>query len=58
MIGNCVAYARAAHAQGKPIVSINRGVTRADPLLAFKVEDDCGVALSALMQTPDLCFDT
>ena len=51
-------FCRAAHAQGKPIVSINRGVTRADPLLAFKVEDDCGAALTALMQAPELCFDT
>lgn len=50
-------FCRAAHAQGKPIVSINRGVTRADPLLAFKVEDDCGAALTALMRALDLCFD-
>lgn len=38
----------AAHAAGKPIAAINLGRTRADPLLAWKVEADCGVALAAL----------
>ena len=33
---------------GKPIVAINRGRTRADTLLQFKVDDDCAPALSAL----------
>lgn len=37
-----------AHRQGKPVVAINRGVTRADELLALKIEDDCGAVLAAL----------
>jgi len=41
-------FATAAAASGIPIVSINIGVTRADPLLAFKVEAPCGEALSML----------
>jgi NAD-dependent SIR2 family protein deacetylase len=41
-------FATAAAAAGIPIVSINIGVTRADPLLAFKVEAPCGEALSLL----------
>lgn len=50
-------FCRIAHAQGKPIVAINQGVTRADPLLSFKVESDCGSALSAVSAALDLCFD-
>lgn len=38
-------FARYAHDRGLPIVAVNIGVTRADELLAFKVEEDCGVAL-------------
>jgi len=34
---------------GKPIVAINLGRTRADPLLAFKVEQPCIDALTALV---------
>jgi NAD-dependent SIR2 family protein deacetylase len=41
-------FAEQAHRAGKPVVSINRGVTRADALLAFKIEDDCGAVLDAL----------
>jgi NAD-dependent SIR2 family protein deacetylase len=37
-----------AHEKGIPIVSINRGVTRADKLLSMKIEQDCGEALTAL----------
>ena len=50
-------FCRAAHEQGKPIVSINRGVTRADALLAFKVDDDCAPVLDGLANALDLCFD-
>jgi NAD-dependent SIR2 family protein deacetylase len=50
-------FCRMAHAQGKPVVAINRGVTRADPLLAFKVEADCGNQLMAVCAALDLCFD-
>ncbi len=41
-------FCRAAREQGKPIVAVNRGRTRADPELAFKVEGDCGEILSQL----------
>jgi NAD-dependent SIR2 family protein deacetylase len=50
-------FCRAAQAQQKPIVSINRGVTRADALLQFKVEDDCASVLARLAEAMDLCFD-
>jgi NAD-dependent SIR2 family protein deacetylase len=50
-------FCRMAHAQGKPVVAINRGVTRADPLLSFKVEADCGSTLRELSEALDLCFD-
>jgi len=50
-------FCRIAHAQGKPIVSINRGVTRADPLLSFKIEADCGSTLMDVSGALDLCFD-
>lgn len=36
-----------AHRQGKPVIAINRGVTRADALLSLKIEADCGAALAA-----------
>ena len=38
-------FARAAARLGKPIAAVNLGRTRADDLLALKVEGDCGVAL-------------
>ncbi|MEG0142260.1 MAG: NAD-dependent protein deacetylase [Comamonas sp.] len=41
-------FVLAAHEQGKSIVAINRGVTRADALLDFKVEADVGQTLMAL----------
>jgi NAD-dependent SIR2 family protein deacetylase len=50
-------FARMAHAAGKPVVAINRGITRADALLEFKVDDDCGAALQALGSALDICFD-
>jgi hypothetical protein len=46
-----------AHAQGKPVVAINRGATRADPLLSFKVDADCAGTLEAVSAALDLCFD-
>lgn len=39
---------RDAHALGKPVVALNRGVTRADALLSFKIEEDCAVGLGRL----------
>ena len=41
-------FARQAHESGKPVVAINRGVTRADGLLALKIEADCGDVLQRL----------
>jgi NAD-dependent SIR2 family protein deacetylase len=38
---------------GKPIAAINLGRTRADPLLAFKVEQPCAEALVALLAQLD-----
>lgn len=38
-------------AAGKPVVAVNRGRTRADTVLAFKVETDVGRALEALSAT-------
>jgi NAD-dependent SIR2 family protein deacetylase len=38
-----------ADRSGKPIAAINLGRTRADPLLAFKVERPCAEALTALV---------
>lgn len=39
-------FARAAADRGIPIAAINRGVTRADPLLALKIERGAGDVLS------------
>ena len=43
-------FAEQAHRQGKPVVAINQGITRADALLTDKLEDDCGSALRQLLQ--------
>ena len=39
-----------AQQRGKPVAAINRGRTRADPLLALKVEAPCAAVLDALVQ--------
>ena len=39
---------RDAHRLGKPIASLNQGVTRADDLLSLKVEEDCAEGLAQL----------
>lgn len=41
-------FAEQAHRLGKPVIAINQGVTRADPLLTLKIEDDCGAVLTGL----------
>jgi NAD-dependent SIR2 family protein deacetylase len=41
-------FADYAHRHGKPVMAINLGKTRADHLLAAKVECDCGEFLSGL----------
>jgi NAD-dependent SIR2 family protein deacetylase len=42
-------FARAAARRGIPIAAVNLGRTRADDLLALKVEDRCETALSFLL---------
>ncbi|MEP6703117.1 MAG: NAD-dependent protein deacetylase [Betaproteobacteria bacterium] len=37
-----------AHAEAKPVVALNRGRTRADAFLHYKVDDDCAAALDAV----------
>lgn len=41
-------FAEHAHRQGKPVMAVNLGRTRADHLLAAKVEQDCDAFLAAL----------
>jgi NAD-dependent SIR2 family protein deacetylase len=41
-------FAQWAHKAGKPVAALNRGRTRADDLLALKVEHDCADTLSFL----------
>ena len=43
-------FVQAAAAAGKPAAAVNLGRTRADDLLALKVEADCAVALSFLLE--------
>lgn len=54
-------FVQSAAAAGKPIAAVNLGRTRADDLLALKVEQAVGAALSALMDgllTPASVFAT
>ena len=41
-------FAAQAHRLGKPVVAINQGITRADPLLRAKIDGDCGDVLIEL----------
>ncbi len=43
-------FVREAAQSGIPVVAVNRGKTRADDLLQFKIEADCATALSACME--------
>jgi len=43
-------FCLAAQAAGKPVAAVNEGTTRADALLALKVEDDCGRVLARLAE--------
>jgi NAD-dependent SIR2 family protein deacetylase len=45
-------FARAMAERGKPVAAINLGRTRADDLLALKVEQRCADVLSALLPEP------
>lgn len=42
--------ARRAAVRGIPIVALNNGLTRADGLLAFKLEGDCGAVLEQVVR--------
>lgn len=48
MVFSSFRFCRRAHERGIPIAAVNRGVTRADPMLTLKIEDDCTVVLPAL----------
>jgi len=48
MVYSSFRFCRRAHERGIPILAINRGVTRADPWLALKVEEDCTTVLPLL----------
>jgi NAD-dependent SIR2 family protein deacetylase len=46
-------FCLAARDAGKPVAAVNLGRTRADDLLALKIEDDCGAALETLRASLD-----
>jgi NAD-dependent SIR2 family protein deacetylase len=46
-------FAAAMAAAGKPIAAVNLGKTRADELLALKIEERCADALSFLLDGPE-----
>jgi len=50
MVWSGFRFAREAARQGKPLVIINRGRTRADELVTHKLDEDCGVALNELLR--------
>ncbi len=43
-------FARHASAAGKPIAIVNQGRTRADEMATLKVDQDCGIVLSAALR--------
>lgn len=53
MVWSGYRFAEQAHRLGRPLVAINQGVTRADALLAAKIDDDCGDTLERLVQALD-----
>lgn len=48
MVWSGYRFAARAAERGLPIAAINRGVTRADPLIGLKIEADCGEVLAGL----------
>lgn len=46
VVGSAYRLVRDAAARGLPVAAVNRGRTRADDLLAFKVDDPCETALA------------
>lgn len=51
MVWSGYRFCKLAHALGKPLIIINRGKTRADPLATLKLEGDCGELLGQLACT-------
>lgn len=49
MVYSGLRFARHAHRTGKPIVAINRGITRADALLSMKIDADCSETLERIL---------
>lgn len=49
MVWSSFRLVRAAQQRGIPIAAVNRGRTRADDLLAFKLDAECGAVLSAAL---------
>ena len=49
VVGSAFRLVRAAAGRGVPVVSVNKGRTRADGLLSFKVEGDCVEILESLV---------
>lgn len=50
MVWSSFRLVRAAHQRGIEVVAVNRGRTRGDDLLAFKVDGECGAVLGAVVQ--------
>lgn len=50
MVWSGFRLARAAAERGIPVAAVNRGRTRADHLLAFKCDAECGGTLSAVLE--------
>lgn len=51
VVGSAYGLVRRALARGLPVAAINRGRTRADAALAFKLDADCGAALGIVLTT-------
>jgi NAD-dependent SIR2 family protein deacetylase len=52
MVWSSYRFCLAARALGRPIAAVNRGRTRADPLLDLRVADDCAAVLPRLAALP------
>ncbi len=53
MVWSAFRLVRAAAESGIPVAAVNRGRTRADHLIAFKCEAECGTALAAAVKKID-----
>ena len=49
MVFSSYRFLKRAHQRGLPLAAVNRGRTRADEWLEFKVDDDCASVLSRLL---------